>query len=84
MALFNDWPCGAVGGHSPIGSWGEGDAADFWAVGQATAFELLAEEASDELLQGGVERLLAKQFYNSSLRFLRRSVKNAAYFTESP
>ncbi len=74
VALFNVWncPCGGVGGHTPIGAWGESDAADFGTVGHATAFELQAEEASDELLQGGAERLLAKQFCSSSLRFLRR------------
>lgn len=40
--------CHGVGRHSPVAAGGEADAAYFWAVGEAGAFELLGEEAAEE------------------------------------
>lgn len=55
-------------GHTPVTTWREADGADLGAVWQATAFELLLEEAAEEGVEPFLDRCIVVDACEGFLR----------------
>ncbi len=66
--LFQPEPRYRIARHTPVSTWREADGTDFGAVRQATAFELLLEEAAEEGVEPFLDRGLVVDACEGFLR----------------